>query len=51
MTIDAARIKRDSPIFDRLVDGKRIVYLDSANSTQKPRQVIDALGNAATTTS
>ena len=43
MALDAATVKRDFPIFDRLVDGKPIVYLDSANSTQKPRQVIDAI--------
>jgi cysteine desulfurase/selenocysteine lyase len=41
--LDPQRIKRDFPIFERRVDGKPIVYLDSANSTQKPRQVIDAM--------
>ena len=43
MALDAAAVKRDFPIFDRLVEGRPIVYLDSANSTQKPRQVIDAM--------
>jgi cysteine desulfurase/selenocysteine lyase len=42
-TLDTAAIKRDFPIFDRHVNGKRIVYLDSANSSQKPRPVIDAM--------
>jgi cysteine desulfurase / selenocysteine lyase len=38
-----AAVRRDFPIFDRQINGKRIVYLDSANSTQKPRQVIQAM--------
>jgi len=43
MGLHAATIKGDFPIFDRMIDGKRLVFLDSANSTQKPRQVIDAM--------
>ncbi|MBU0668051.1 cysteine desulfurase [Patescibacteria group bacterium] len=35
-------IKKDFPIFDREVNGKRLVYLDSASTSQKPRSVIDA---------
>ncbi len=38
-----AKVREDFPIFKRLINGHRIVYLDSANSTQKPRQVIDAM--------
>ncbi len=38
-----SEIRKDFPIFDREINGKRIVYLDSANTTQKPRQVIDAM--------
>ncbi len=38
-----AEVRKDFPIFDRQINGKRIVYLDSANSTQKPRQVIEAM--------
>jgi cysteine desulfurase/selenocysteine lyase len=41
--LDVARIRKDFPILDLEVDGKPIVYLDSANSTQKPRPVIDAM--------
>ena len=42
--LDAERLRADFPIFDRPVHGdKRLVYLDSASSTQKPRQVIDRL--------
>ncbi len=40
---DAAEIRAQFPLFDRLVDGKRIIYLDSANTAQKPRQVIEAM--------
>jgi cysteine desulfurase/selenocysteine lyase len=39
--LDAARIREDFPIFGRVVRGKPLVYLDNANSTQKPRAVID----------
>jgi cysteine desulfurase / selenocysteine lyase len=42
-TLDVARIKKDFPILERELDGKRLVYLDSANSSQKPRAVIDAM--------
>jgi cysteine desulfurase / selenocysteine lyase len=41
---DVARIRKDFPILDRTVRGGRpLIYLDSANTSQKPRQVIDAL--------
>jgi cysteine desulfurase / selenocysteine lyase len=42
-SLDAAAIRKDFPIFDREIDGRPIVYLDSANSSQKPRAVIDAM--------
>jgi cysteine desulfurase/selenocysteine lyase len=42
-TLDVARIKADFPIFEREVNGKRIVYLDSAASAQKPRAVLEAM--------
>ena len=35
--LDVAAIKRDFPIFEREVNGKRLTYLDSASSTQKQR--------------
>jgi cysteine desulfurase/selenocysteine lyase len=41
--VDVAAIKADFPVLSRLIDDKPIVYLDSANSSQKPRQVIDAM--------
>ncbi|MGI9136984.1 MAG: aminotransferase class V-fold PLP-dependent enzyme, partial [Candidatus Nanopelagicales bacterium] len=41
--LDPARIKRDFPILERTVrDGKPLVYLDSAATSQKPRFVLDA---------
>jgi cysteine desulfurase / selenocysteine lyase len=44
MTFDVGRIRKDFPILDRTVrDGKPLVYLDSANTSQKPRSVIDAM--------
>ena len=33
----------DFPILDRVVNGKRLVYLDSAASSQRPRTVIEAM--------
>jgi cysteine desulfurase/selenocysteine lyase len=43
MTLDVARIRKDFPILDRKVHGKPLVYFDNAATSQKPRQVIDAL--------
>lgn len=41
---DIARIRADFPILDQEAHpGKRLVFLDSAASSQKPRQVIDAM--------
>jgi cysteine desulfurase/selenocysteine lyase len=42
-TLDAARLREDFAVFDELVNGKPIAYLDSASSTQKPRQVLDRM--------
>jgi len=33
----------DFPILERVINGRRLVYLDSAASSQKPRQVIEAM--------
>jgi cysteine desulfurase / selenocysteine lyase len=42
--LEVGRIRKDFPILDRTVRGGRpLVYLDSANTSQKPRQVIDTL--------
>jgi cysteine desulfurase/selenocysteine lyase len=42
-SLDVARIRKDFPILDRVVRGQRLVYLDSANTSQKPRAVLDAM--------
>ena len=43
-TYDVARIREDFPILGRRLAGDvPLVYLDSANTSQKPRQVIDAI--------
>jgi cysteine desulfurase / selenocysteine lyase len=38
-------IKKDFPILEQKVNGKKLVYLDSAATTQKPKEVINALNN------
>jgi len=46
MTFDVARIRKDFPILERTVrDGQPLIYLDSANTSQKPRQVLDTLAD------
>ena len=42
-TLDARTLRADFPIFKQLIHDKPLAYLDSANSSQKPRQVIDAM--------
>jgi cysteine desulfurase/selenocysteine lyase len=41
--LDLARIRTDFPLLARQVHGKPLVYLDNANTSQKPRQVIEAV--------
>jgi cysteine desulfurase/selenocysteine lyase len=41
--LDVERIKADFPILDQQINGHRLVYLDSAATSQKPRTVINAL--------
>ena len=40
---DVARVRADFPILGERVHGKPLVYLDSANTSQKPQSVIDAM--------
>ncbi len=42
-SIDLRQLKQDFPILEREVNGHRLVYLDSASSTQKPQSVLDAM--------
>jgi len=41
--LDVARIRADFPVLSQTVRGKPVVYLDNAATSQKPRQVIDAM--------
>jgi cysteine desulfurase/selenocysteine lyase len=41
--LDARRLRADFPIFEQETHGKPLAYLDSAASSQKPRQVLDAM--------
>jgi len=42
-TLDTTTVKADFPLLSREVNGHPIVYLDSGATSQKPRQVLDAL--------
>lgn len=44
--LDIDKIRADFPILSRQVNGRSLVYLDSAASAQKPNQVIEALVSA-----
>ena len=41
--LDTRRIRTDFPILARKENGRRLVYLDNAATSQKPRRVIDAI--------
>jgi cysteine desulfurase / selenocysteine lyase len=41
--LDAQKLRADFPIFQEKIHGKPLAYLDSAASSQKPRQVLDTL--------
>jgi cysteine desulfurase/selenocysteine lyase len=43
MTLDVASIKAQFPLLQRQINGLPLVYLDSANTSQKPRSVIDSM--------
>ena len=49
-TLDTAAIQAGYPILSETVHGKRLVYLDSASSSQKPRVVLDAMDHYYETT-
>ena len=42
-TLTRIESRKDFPILSRKVHGKRLVYLDNAATTQKPKQVIEAI--------
>ena len=39
--LDVEDVRKDFPILERTINGKPLIYLDSAATSQKPRQVID----------
>jgi cysteine desulfurase/selenocysteine lyase len=41
--LDIEKLRADFPILERAVNGHPLVYLDSANTSQKPRQVLEAM--------
>jgi cysteine desulfurase/selenocysteine lyase len=43
--MEIKNIKKEFPIFTQNIKGKPLVYLDSANSSQKPKIVIDRISN------
>jgi cysteine desulfurase / selenocysteine lyase len=43
MPLDVESLRKDFPIFETQVHGKPLIYLDSASSSQKPRQVVDRI--------
>ncbi len=44
-TLNIQKLRQDFPILSQKVNGKPLVYLDNGATTQKPRQVIDAISN------
>jgi cysteine desulfurase/selenocysteine lyase len=43
--LDVQQIRKDFPILNRNIDGKRLVYLDNAATSQKPESMITALSD------
>ena len=44
-SLDVQRLREDFPILRQTIHGKPLVYLDNAATTQKPRQVLDAIAH------
>jgi cysteine desulfurase/selenocysteine lyase len=42
-TLDAKTLRRDFPILEQEINGRPLAYLDSANTSQKPRHVLDGM--------
>jgi len=45
VSLDVAEIRKDFPVLSRTINDLPLIYLDSANTSQKPRRVIDALSD------
>jgi cysteine desulfurase/selenocysteine lyase len=50
MTFNVAAVRAEFPLLQRKINGQRLVYLDSANTSQKPQAVIDAMSRFMETT-
>jgi cysteine desulfurase / selenocysteine lyase len=50
VALDVEVVRKRFPILDREINGKRLVYLDSASSSQKPTSVIEAMSTYYETT-
>ena len=46
--INVSDLKKDFPIFEREINGKRLTYLDSGATSQKPSAVINEMSNVYT---
>jgi cysteine desulfurase/selenocysteine lyase len=44
-SLDVEKIRKDFPILGRVIDGKQLVYLDNAATSQKPSQVIKSISD------
>jgi hypothetical protein len=42
-TLNAHKLRADYPVFDQPIHGKPLAFLDSAVTSQKPHQVLDAM--------
>ncbi len=45
MPFDVEKVREEFPIFKRKINGRSLAFLDSASTSQKPRQVIEAIKN------
>ncbi|MGL4631451.1 MAG: aminotransferase class V-fold PLP-dependent enzyme [Leadbetterella sp.] len=45
MKLDIQKIREDFPILEMQINGKPLIYLDNAATSQKPKQVIDAISS------
>ena len=49
MSLDVTTVRKDFPVLSERINGAPLVYLDSANTSQKPQVVIDALAEFMST--
>ncbi|MEM0046679.1 MAG: SufS family cysteine desulfurase [Fervidicoccaceae archaeon] len=43
MTFDVDRVREDFPILNRKINGRQLIYFDNAATTQRPKQVVEAI--------